>query len=192
MQLTYTKNKASSFIRTLTNKNSANFTFSLHEKESEKLEKKFKGIYTGNYEIATGECLIDFNCFLPYGICLNKTACLCMPDFANVYKEEYSLENIKCTYKKKKLIIAGLLELFLPLSLGHFYIFQIKLGLIKLVYNLLVYSMCFILFAKSQEVSIQTMMICIFLSCLIPIWNITDMILFFTGYYKDGYGVHLN
>ena len=115
-----------------------------------------------------------------------------MPDFANVYIDKFSLENIKCTYRKKKLIIAGLLELFLPFSLGHFYIYQVKYGLFKLIYNLFVYSLCFILFAKSQETSIQTMIICIFLSCIIPIWNITDMILFFIGYFNDGYGINLN
>lgn len=145
-----------------------------------------------SYEIAYGPCSSEINCFLPYGVCLNETACLCLPDYANVFIKEESLQQIRCSYKKKKLIIAGLLELFLPLSLGHFYVQQVRIGLIKLVYNLFVYSLCCVLFVKSNEVKQSSIFICLILSCLIPVWNVTDMFLFFTGYYKDGYGVSLN
>jgi len=144
------------------------------------------------YEIAYGPCSAEVNCFLPYGVCLNETACLCLPDYANVFIKEESLQQIRCSYKKKKLIIAGLLELFLPLSLGHFYVLKVELGLIKLIYNLLVYSLCCVLFVNSVEAKERSIFVCLLLSCLIPIWNVTDMFLFFTGYYRDGYGVTLN
>lgn len=87
-------------IRTYTNKNFTNSNLNFNK--TKKPQRKFREKFIGNYEIANGECLNDYNCFLPYGVCLNKTACLCMPDFANVYVKENSLENIKCTYRKKK------------------------------------------------------------------------------------------
>lgn len=145
-----------------------------------------------NHEISRGACSTEHNCFLPYGVCLNETACLCLPEYANIFVNEESVFQIKCTYKKKKLIIAGLLELFLPLSLGHFYAQQIKIGLFKFTYNLVVYSMCCILFSKSTEIQQGTVLICIIMSCLIPIWNIVDMFMFFTGFYKDGNGIPLS
>jgi len=145
-----------------------------------------------SYEIADGDCSAETNCILPYGVCLTKSECLCLPDYSNVYIKGKSLKEIKCSYKKKKMIIAALLELFLPLSLGHFYVLEVRLGLIKLGYNLFVYSLCCILFIKSDDVKKSSLIICLILSCLIPIWNVVDMFLFFTGYYKDGYGVSLN
>lgn len=154
-------------------------------------DKKAKFEYF-NFEIAHGICSPDINCFLPYGVCLDQNSCLCLPEYANIYIKAESLKHVSCSYKKKKLVIAGLLELFLPLSLGHFYVQQVQLGLLKLAYNLFVYSFCCVLFAKSSEVSNNLIVICLVLSCLIPIWNVADMFLFFTGYYRDGNGVPLN
>lgn len=146
-----------------------------------------------SYELALGPCFSEFNCFFPYGICLNSTACLCLPEYANIIenRENFMKENIKCFYRKKKLILAGLLELFLPFSLGHFYVSNYKLGFMKLIYNLIVYSLCFVLVGKTNDVLQSTVFMCLILSCLIPVWNLIDMFLFFTGYYKDGYGVAL-
>ncbi len=141
-----------------------------------------------DYEVSRELCSNSINCFLPYGICLNETMCLCMPDFAHVDKGYLS-----CTYKKKKLIIAGLLELFLPFGLGHYYAGHYRTGAIKLIYNFLVYSLCCILYCKGQNQNIyRQLMICIIFSVIIPIWNIIDLICFFSGIYHDGYGIPMN
>jgi hypothetical protein len=202
------KNSKKSFIKFFHNTENLLINQVLNSTLIQKIEKeKFYNFYSRknfpdknftlntndkSYEIAHGPCSAETNCFLPYGVCLNETACLCLPDYANIYIKEESLQQIRCSYKKKKLIIAGLLELFLPLSLGHFYVLQVNFGLIKLIYNVLVYSLCCVLFVKSNEVKQSSIFICLMLSCLIPVWNFTDMFLFFTGYYKDGYGVALN
>ncbi len=141
------------------------------------------------YEISKGKCSNTINCFLPYGICLNDTVCLCMPDYAHV-----ETGYLSCSYKKKKLAIAGLLELFLPFGLGHYYAGHYILGAIKFIYNILVYSLCCVLYCKGHEHQniYRQLMICIIFSIIIPIWNIVDLICFFSGTYYDGYGIPMN
>ena len=144
------------------------------------------------YEKGDGICSNNNNCFLPYGICVNQTLCLCMPDYANVNGP--TINSLLCSYKKKKLVIAGLLELFLPLGLGHFYSGHFIIGTIKFFYNLTLYSMCCLLYCKGHdnENLYGFLLICIFLSILIPIWNVIDLICFFSGIYNDGHGIPMN
>src|SRR5690349_7990279 len=63
------------------------------------------------YQHATGPCMNNYNCFYPFGICLNDTVCLCMPEYANIYIQHESLHEMSCSYRKKKVVVAGLLEL---------------------------------------------------------------------------------
>ena len=182
------------------------------------------GLYSSNEkQYGYGTCSPELNCYLPYGICLNATTCMCMPDYANFanynqsisnsflnklknYNSNYLNPNTKfCSYKKKSIVVAGLLELFLPFALGHFYSGHTMIGSIKLVYNILIYIFGFFIYMKdSDEVNfnknsashgkdyyVEMMMICLFLCCLIPLWNLVDLFLFFTGNYKDGYGIDM-
>lgn len=146
-----------------------------------------------DYSYSTGPCLNDFNCFLPYGICLNSTTCMCMPDFANIYIENHSIRELSCSYKRKKVVVAALLELFLPLGLGHFYVGQFTLGTIKFVYNFFLYVFCCILYYKgtNNEVFSNMICLCVIMSCVIPMWNIVDLFFFFSDVYPDGYGIAL-
>lgn len=146
-----------------------------------------------NQDYGQGLCSNLYNCFLPYGICLNSTTCMCMPDYANYYKKGVSVYEMFCSYKKKKVIVAGLLELFLPLGLGHYYAGHYVLGLIKFSYNFIIYSMGCILYWKGfkSDATFGLMGLCILLGCLTPLWNIVDLFLFFTGYYRDGNGVKM-
>ena len=174
---------------------------------------KYPTNYNTTYGI--GECSNLNNCNLPNGICLNATTCMCMPDYADFNIEfnfkddlilnknvtlDYTLRkkpNKKfCTYRKKSIIVAGLLELFLPFGLGHFYAGHQSLGCLKLFCNFLIYIFGCILHFKetweSNDTYFDLMVICIILSCLIPIWNILDLFLFFTASYKDGYGIDMS
>ena len=88
-------------------------------------------IPSNSYEYGDGKCLSNLNCFLPYGVCLNETTCLCMPDYADLQATP-----VFCSSKRKKIIVAGLLELFRPLGLGHIYAGNYIIGIAKFIYNI--------------------------------------------------------
>jgi hypothetical protein len=148
---------------------------------------------TESNDYGKGECLSSSNCFLPFGICVNSTTCMCLPDYANFNKTGIHNPTMFCFYKKKKVIIAGLLELFFPFALGHFYSGNLKLAFIKLVYNISVYIFMYVLFAYglSNEDLCGSSKKCLVLCCVIPVWNTIDLLLFFNGIYKDGNGISL-
>lgn len=154
------------------------------------------------YELGIGECENDKNCFLPYGVCIDSKTCLCMPEYANYNKRMNDTSiltpSIKqfpmfCFYKRKKVIIAGMLELFLPLGLGHFYSGRNFYGLMKCIYNFIVYWFGCSLFYKgvSEQSSMNSTAMCLLLTCLIPVWNILDVFMFFTYTFKDGLGIDM-
>lgn len=163
--------------------------------------------YNEGFEFGIGKCDHNSNCFLPYGVCVNSTTCICMPDYANIqeykYHPNYSYffnydvkynNNLYCSYTKKKVVVAALLELFLPLSLGHFYAQQYILGYVKLFYNFGVYLFGFILYYKGIQDNSKfgSIGICLFLFCIIPVWNLIDVQMFLTYAYKDGFGIPMN
>ena len=94
----------------------------------------------GNY-CSDGACSTNGNCKIDLfnftydsqgnGI---KSKCECNYGFSSYDKEVMKLEesNILCCYEKKSHFNAFMLELFLGLGIGHFYIGDIKYGLIKL------------------------------------------------------------
>ncbi len=79
----------------------------------------------------------ELNCLRKYGKCLNKTTCKCNLEYANFNaKKTENYQN--CSYIRKKNIIPFLLEIILPIGLGHIYcenfmLFYFKLFLIVLV-----------------------------------------------------------
>lgn len=161
--------------------------------------KKIKNTTSINDEhFVTGKCSNEINCFLPYGVCIDLNTCMCMPDYANFQlknkdnKTLYS-HKIYCSYKKKKLIVAALLEFFFPFALGHFYVEHYTLAYIKLTINVLIYIFGYFIYWHNfkEDLFIGLMAICLLMGCVIPIWNIVDLILFFTKFYKDGNGVSL-
>jgi TM2 domain-containing membrane protein YozV len=140
-----------------------------------------------------GICSHELNCHLPYGICLNSTLCICMPDYANTVFNSNGTDGY-CSYRKKNIIVAGFLELFLPFGLGHFYSGHILLGSIKLSYNLLMYTFCYFIqikFNPEDDNYFDLMVVCLLFSCLIPLWNVVDLFLFFTGSFNDGNGIEM-
>jgi hypothetical protein len=117
-----------------------------------------------------------------------------MPDYANIYIEGHSLHEMSCSYKRKKVVVAGLLEFFLPFGLGHFYSGHYTVGILKFIYNFFIYSFCCILFCKgsSYDPLMNMMLLCIVLCLVIPIWNMVDLIMFLSGNYLDGSGVPMS
>jgi hypothetical protein len=144
-------------------------------------------------------------CFYPYGMCINSTVCLCTPDYADLrstftnlteYPELGHKDKFFCSYRRKKVIIACMLELFLPLGLGHFYVGKYVKAWIKLSYNTFIYTLGIFLHlnekCKREELYYDIMIVLLFLICITPLWNMIDFILFISGYYKDGFDLDLS
>ena len=142
-----------------------------------------------------GNCNSQMNCLLPYGICLNDSTCMCMPEYADIHSDS---NHLSCAYRRKKAVVAGILELFLPFGLGHAYAGHLYLSFIKFVYIMIVYILGYYLSCKSyasneeDTLMLNTVFFCIILACTIPIWNILDMFLYVNGVYRDGKGVPLS
>jgi hypothetical protein len=126
---------------------------------------------------------------------------MCSPDYADLSyvtnATEFRKSNIfYCTYRRKKVIIACMLELFLPLGLGHFYVGNFIKAWIKFSYNIFIYTFGIYLHLsekfKRDEVYYDIMLFVLFLICVTPIWNVVDVILFISGNYKDGFGLDLS
>jgi hypothetical protein len=149
--------------------------------------------FSTDYSYAQGGCKNDLNCFLPYGICLNATTCMCMPEYANIFVPGHSILELNCSYKKKKLVLAAVLEFFLPLGLGHFYVGQYFLGSLKFFYTFCLYTLCCFMYSKGFDHPTVTNSIvcCCLFACILPLWNLVDLLLFFLDVYRDGYGVPL-
>ena len=153
-----------------------------------------KLIDTPNFAFKYGSCDSQTNCFFPFGICLNDHTCMCMPEFANY--ENDNENNLSCFYKRRKAIIAGMFELFLPFGLGHVYAGHLFIGMIKLAYIMMTYLfMCCISCKTTGEedpMMLNTILVLICFIISIPIWNIIDMFFYVNGIYKDGNGVPLS
>jgi hypothetical protein len=149
--------------------------------------------FPSDYSYAQGGCKNDLNCFLPYGVCLNATTCMCMPEYANIFVPGHSILELSCSYKKKKLVLAAVLEFFLPLGLGHFYVGQYFLGTMKFFYTFCLYTLCCFMYTKGFDHPTVTNSIvcCCLFACILPLWNLIDLLLFFLDVYRDGYGVPL-
>jgi len=145
-----------------------------------------------DYSYGHGFCDPKMNCFLPFAVCLNSNTCLCMPDYANVFIKGESISQIFCSYKKKKIIVAGLLELFLPFGLGHFYSGHNLVGSIKFFFSLTVFMFGYLICCKHIPPSLYVILIYVIFCCSIPIWNLVDLFLFFSGTYYDGFGIPMS
>ena len=166
--------------------NSKDFTYSAIPTNS---TVKGSSSYNEGFEFANGNCNNNLNCFYPYGICVNSTTCMCMPEYANIHIRNH--QEMFCSYQKKKVLIAGMLELFLPLGLGHFYAEHNTLALIKICYNFIVYFFGCILYYRGihENSKFGSVGTCVILTCIIPLWNLFDVFMFFTYNYRDGFGV---
>jgi hypothetical protein len=151
-----------------------------------------KQSYVQDY-LATDIICQNSNCYLPYGVCINSTSCMCMPDFADYNKEGESIPGYYCSYKRKKIVIAGVLELFLPFGIGHFYCERYSVGSIKLIFTLMIYILACVSYSmgiKHYE-TIQLSLLCILMTCAVFLWSVVDLFLFFTAVYDDGNGIGL-
>lgn len=120
--------------------------------------------------------------------------CVCYDEYDSYPFDKFEM----CNYKRKKQIIAFVLELFLMFGIGHFYLANYKLAIIKLIFFILGYSLFIVLRKMSKKTeenntfSLLTALFGCFICILIIIWQIIDVILLGLGRYTDGKGIEMS
>ena len=164
-------------------------------------------IYTNsNQEITLsllqGECTLipcgDSFCSINGGRC-EDGVCKCKNGFITPEEDDF----YNCCYKQKSALLAFILEALLIFGIGHFYVGNIKLGIIKsIIYAILFISSLIICLKKiynnkrfifnSNVITKIFKTICILAcGCTFIIWQMTDSVLFCLGIYTDDKGIKL-
>jgi hypothetical protein len=134
-------------------------------------------------------------CVANNGFCYEYSAvnqtCICFNQFATYPTNN----NIMCNYARKKRLTVFLLELIISFGSGHFYAGNYDMAVPKLFFWFVTYCLCIMLriAMKSNEDNNTTKLIIslvLFMFCTGMIaWQLGDIILYGTGYYKDGNGI---
>ncbi len=139
------------------------------------------------------------NCLPPHGTCTNKNTCTCFSGYANFTPAGQPKSNKYCNYERKNQLTAFLLELFFPFGVGHLYLGEIVLGLIKMGVILIIpVTFIILLFcgglkSDASEGSGCCYLILIGLLYLDMItgciWQVVDLILLVLNNYNDSNGI---
>ena len=187
-------------------------TTSLNNTISTTFEKeKENEVKTPIKTVLVNECTL-LNCHEPYGKCIgtNVKSCVCNKEYYNykdvkITKAEMLDNNIKieensfCQYKKKKMSIALMLEIFFPIGAGHFYIKKYLVGTFKFM-SVVAIPFLFLLSAlllpvpqtNSKAKSARYAKIFLYFYILLLFtWYCVDILMFLNGVYKDENGVEL-
>lgn len=129
-----------------------------------------------------GECSGEF-----------KETCTCFEEYTTYPFDTDTL----CQYKKKKQLIAFLLEFFLMLGIGHYYLENYVHAILKSIVFLTAYSLFIslkFLSVKTEQNNPYRVIISLLASLLlitIIVWQCIDVILMGIGFYTDGNGVEM-
>jgi hypothetical protein len=152
---------------------------------------------------SSGKCFYDaLGYFLTNKTSLFQT-CVCDEGYTTL-----PADDVYCCYKKKSQFLAFMLEFVFGFGLGHFYIGNDTIGIIKLISaGLLCCSCCTISYCFcNREDKISDSMensehplsyqifnfILIFSVCVYIIWQCTDAVLFGLNLLQDSNGIELN
>ena len=132
-----------------------------------------------------------YTCPKNRGTCNEKNECICKKGYDTV--DDLSKGDFYCNYRKKSKLIAFLLEFVLGFGAGHFYMENVILATIKMIYT----SFTCLLFCQFNNIKKITE----YKKVAVPlekftllgwiIWQILDAFLIFCGVYKDGNGHEL-
>lgn len=151
-----------------------------------------------------GHCFYDLNAIYKSkqnSTHFNETSfinCICDKG----YTEDPNNKEVKCCYKKIDQFTPFILEVLIGFGIGHFYIGNSTIGLIKLVVEafaicsccLIGFCFCYKTNKHNEEASSKQKLINIlFLSGIFIFitWQFVDMILFGINFYKDSNNVEL-
>ena len=156
-----------------------------------------------NGECEVSPCGTSSFCAVNTGTCtyFNSTYSECKCDDGYTTPDEDG--NYMCCYEQYNSMTAFLLEIFISFGVGHMYIGDYLLGVLKMIIYLVLFSstifICFYRCKHNDKYEIETSfiyrlmrMICFLLcGCVYVAWQMIDSILFSLGGYVDKNGVAL-
>ena len=82
-----------------------------------------------------------------YDLLINNISCKCYSGYSSYDIEYLDLRErtVYCCYEKKSHLTAFYLEFFLGLGIGHFYVGNMRIGLIKFFYEIALYIFCILM-----------------------------------------------
>lgn len=131
----------------------------------------------------------QYNCPNTRGKCMPDNSCACVKGFIT---ESDEIE-VKCNYKQKTKAKAFLLEFIIGFGLGHIYMGNLKIALIKLCFSFVsCYFICFLPSCQKADCCIKfSKVLHIILGISWAIWQIIDGAMILLGKYKDNNGISL-
>jgi hypothetical protein len=113
--------------------------------------------------------------------------CVCNYGYTTL---KHSNSYMQCDYKRKERIVAVLLEFFFPIGIGHFYVGNYFLGILKLSLFIVILisistGICFSYYSKNSVLA-PFFVLCLSILLFI-IWYLIDLVKFTFGLYLDGH-----
>ena len=129
-----------------------------------------------------------YTCPKNRGTCNDKNECVCIKGYDTV--DDLSKGDFYCNYRKKSKLIAFLLEFVISFGTGHFYMGNVVLATIKMIFTTLTcFLFCqidnFKVITEYKRVAVPLERYTLFIWI---IWQIVDGLLIFFGFYNDGNG----
>lgn len=123
------------------------------------------------------------------GICSLQNRCYCFEDYST-HSNFRKYGNHQCNYERKSQMFAFFLEFILSFGLGHFYLGNISLGLIKFLYCLLSVTIFLIIPLLTNKYDRRlwikiTPYFQLFFTLIFCVWQIIDSVLFGMNLYTD-------
>lgn len=147
---------------------------------------------------AVSNACTENNCIPSRGQCMNGE-CICNRYYTTLYIDNANTKNdMYCNYEKQTRWKPFIMELLLP-TLGHFYIGNITLGLIKLgllfgpvIIMIIAFGLSLLIKDDDNTNASYVPIICsIICVVLFTIMHVYDLIMYGIARYVDGYGVSL-
>ena len=132
-----------------------------------------------------------YTCPKNRGTCNEKNECICKKGYDTV--DDLSKGDFYCNYRKKSKLIAFLLEFVLGFGAGHFYMENVILATIKMIYT----SFTCLLFCQFNNIrkipEYQSVGVPLERYSVLAwiVWQIVDGLLIYFGCYKDGNGIEM-
>ena len=132
-----------------------------------------------------------YTCPKNRGTCNEKNECICKKGYDTV--DDLSKGDFYCNYRKKSKLIAFLLEFVLGFGAGHFYMENVILATIKMIYT----SFTCLLFCQFNNIrkipEYQSVGVPLERYSVLAwiVWQVVDGLLIYFGCYKDGNGIEM-
>jgi hypothetical protein len=139
-------------------------------------------------------CSPKINCPSPQGICTRDNKCLCLDGYTTV--TDYDFEGFQCNYLQKSQAITFLLEFIIGFGVGHFYLGNIGIAVVKLIFCfftafIICLSPYFSITMKNKILRHLVPYLQSIFGMIYCIWQVVDGVLIGLSYYKDSNGIEM-